>query len=230
MSEFRPDPAKALDHDERRRQVQQALETLIATAAPGDRAGLLRGALAVGDRRAAAGAARHGEDPGATRHAEAARVRCGPSTSSVAHDRPGPGLAAGSRRRLRARRAAGRGGARGSRRSSPTSAEAQREVAEYREVAALLRAGRRGRRASRRTSARGCWRATARRRGRCRPPRGGPEQTSACPGSRSRPACCSPSGSARLWSRREAGWPRSRPRWPRATSTLAETAAAAQRA
>jgi RNA polymerase sigma-70 factor, ECF subfamily len=28
MSEFRPDPAKALDHDERRRQVAQALQTL----------------------------------------------------------------------------------------------------------------------------------------------------------------------------------------------------------
>jgi RNA polymerase sigma-70 factor (ECF subfamily) len=28
MSEFRPDPANALDHDERRRQVQQALQTL----------------------------------------------------------------------------------------------------------------------------------------------------------------------------------------------------------
>ena len=28
MSEFRPDPAKALDHDERRQQVQQALATL----------------------------------------------------------------------------------------------------------------------------------------------------------------------------------------------------------
>jgi RNA polymerase sigma-70 factor (ECF subfamily) len=28
MSEFRPDPAKALDHDERRRQVTQALQTL----------------------------------------------------------------------------------------------------------------------------------------------------------------------------------------------------------
>jgi RNA polymerase sigma-70 factor (ECF subfamily) len=28
MSEFRPDPAKALDHDERRRQVQEALATL----------------------------------------------------------------------------------------------------------------------------------------------------------------------------------------------------------
>ena len=28
MSEFRPDPAKALDHDERRRQVSQALQTL----------------------------------------------------------------------------------------------------------------------------------------------------------------------------------------------------------
>ena len=107
--------------------------------AAGNRAGVLRGAVAVGDRRAAAGAARHHQDPGPSGYAEAARRRCALSTSSPAHESPRrAGIAARPRRRLRP------GGARARRTPARFEAylagspEAQREVAEYREVAALL--------------------------------------------------------------------------------------------
>ena len=132
--------------------------------AAGDRAGLLRGAVAVGDRRAAPGAARHGEDPGAARHAEAARVACGPSTSSAAHEPARPRHAAAiSPRPTRSARCRPRRRAR-SRRSSPTSPEAQREVAEYREVAALLALGGEEAAPGDATCASGCWRGSARRK------------------------------------------------------------------
>ena len=55
-------------------QVRAGAGRADAAAAPGDRAGLFRRAVPVGDRRAAPAAARHGEDAGAAGHAEAARM------------------------------------------------------------------------------------------------------------------------------------------------------------
>ena len=151
--------------------------------APGDRAGVLRGSVAVGDRRAAPGAARHGEDAGAAGHAEAGEC-LRPFSSSVEHDRPGPRLAARPGRRLRARGAgAGRGAAVRGLPGRPSERSGRwRSTATWRRCWRWVGGSRR----PVPTSANGYWRGSARTRARrCRP---GLKGAGRRRGSRSRPA------------------------------------------